>query len=164
MRYAIALCCLLPTMAPAQEEAGNPRIDAILDAAAEECRIDVTEGDPEAPTPELLVEPGAITWVDLDGEGEKNDAVVDFNYVLCSLNYSLWHGTGGSILHLVVNGARSESWTGGLWRLTEFNGLPLMLIGRHGGNCGGYGAQPCVQAISVFEGGFSTVVLPEPGQ
>jgi len=87
--------------------------------------------------------------------------VVDFNHIMCSLNYSLWHGSGGSILHLVVNGERSISVSGGIWRITEWYGSPLFLLGRHGSACDGYGAQPCVQAISVYEDGFSTVQFPE---
>ncbi|WP_108485178.1 hypothetical protein [Oceaniglobus ichthyenteri] len=154
----LAFLALLPGLAQAQE---TPLVDRILETARAECIADVQSGDPTAPTPDLLIEPGALTAVDLDGEGEKNDTIVDFNHILCSLNYSLWHGTGGSILHLVVNGERSASLSGGLWRLTEFNGAPLLLIGRHGGNCEGFGAQPCVQAVSVYDDGFSTVQHPE---
>ncbi len=139
----------------------NDRVDAILTAAEAECVADVRGDDPTAPMPELLVEPGALTFVTLDPDDEaKDDVILDFNHVLCSLNYSLWHGTGGSIIHVVRNGETSASWTGGRWRLSEFDGTPLLLIGRHGGNCDGYGAQPCVQAISFYEGGFSTVRFP----
>ncbi len=158
----LAVFAWIPGLAiAATMDTTNPAIDAILATAEAECRASVKEMDPTAPTPELILEPGALTWLDLDGEEERNDAVVDFNHILCSLDYPLWHGSGGSILHLVVNGEKTASWTGGFWRLTEFYGSPLMLIGRHGTNCDGYGAQPCVQAISVYPEGFSTVRFPQ---
>jgi len=159
-----ALTCvfaLLPMMAQAQMETTNPFVDTIIEAALQECITDVRGNDPTAPMPQLEIRPGAMTWVDLDGEGEKDDMVVDFNHILCSLNYSLWHGTGGSIIHLVVNGERSASLSGGTWRITEWYDRPVFMLGRHGSACDGYGAQPCIQVISVFEGGFSTVRFPE---
>jgi len=159
----LVLALFVPGLAMAQAmPTTNPRIDAILKTAKAECIASVKAMDANAPVPELMIEPGALTWLDLDGEEEKNDAVVDFNHILCSQDYALWHGSGGSILHLVINGERSASWTGGYWRVTEFFGTPLMLIGRHGTACDGYGAQPCVQAISVFDDGFSTIRFPEP--
>lgn len=159
MMLRTALCvALLPGLALAQDDTEtNPRVTEILDRARAECIADVA-GDPTAPKPDLVLKPGALNWVDLDGEDERNDTIVDFNYIYCSLNYSLWHGSGGSIIHLVVNGETSTSWSGGIWRVVDFYQSPLVLIGKHGTWCDGYGAQPCVQAISVHEGGFSTVM------
>jgi hypothetical protein len=169
MMHRLSLATLVLALAALPAQAAglqkvDPRTDAILAAALAECIADVKSGDATAPTPELLIEPGAITHAALDEPEPKDDVIVDFNHILCSLNYSLWHGSGGSILHIVLNGETSQSWSGGLRRIDEFNGLPLLLIGRHGTACDGYGAQPCVQAISVFEGGFSTVRFPEANE
>lgn len=153
-----SLLALGPAL-PALAEAEGGRVAEILAQARAECRADVMAGDPDAPEPELDVRPAAVTWLDLDGDHEKDDAIVDFNEVMCSLNYSLWHGSGGSLIHLVLDDAASATWTGGRWQVMTFGRTPLVLIGRHGGYCDGYGAQPCVQAIAITDGGFSTVTL-----
>ena len=138
-----------------------PAIRAIFDAAKAECLKETTD-DPGAPTPELIIEPGAVTWVDLDGSGGPDDTVIDFNFVLCSSALTLWHGSGGSILHFVLNGEESRSWTGGYWRVSEFRGSPVILIGRHGTWCDSFGARGCVQAIVADEEGFWTVKESAP--
>ena len=151
IRIALALI-LAATGAPAQTIDQNaPAIRVIMDGALAECR------ETTAPGVDLIVEPGAITWVDLDGGEEPNDAVIDFNRILCAQNFSLWHGSGGSVLHFVLNGEIARSWTGGYWRITEFGGSPLILIGRHGTWCDSFGARGCVQAIMADEEGFWAV-------
>jgi hypothetical protein len=159
MRLAFALALVAALPATAQQ---SPRAAEILDAARAECIADVKGMDADAPTPELLVENEALSFWDLDEAGVEDDAILDFNFVFCSLNYSLWHGSGGSVIHVIHNGTTSRSWTGGLWEVADFNGSKLLLIGRHGTWCDGYGAQPCVQAIALHEGGFSTVLDPLP--
>ena len=121
MKYT-ALALLAATQATAQPiDQTAPAIQAILTQARAEC---AAEADPTGPKPELIVEPPAITWLDLEAEGEKNDAIVDFNHILCSATYSLWHGSGGSVIHLVRNGETSASWSGGLWTVVEFLATP----------------------------------------
>ena len=157
MRALIGALVALLAATPALAEGHGSRIKELLELAEAECRTEVMAADPQSPIPHLEVEPSAITWVDLDGDWEKDDAVVDFNYVYCSLNYSLWHGTGGSLVHLVIDDATSQAWTGGRWQLISFGDTPLFLLGRHGTYCDGYGAQPCIQAIAFANGAFSTV-------
>ncbi|WP_102110377.1 hypothetical protein [Oceaniglobus roseus] len=160
----LACTTAIASVCTAQTAPINPQADAILAAALQECVTEVQGSDPQAPVPVLEIEPGAVTWVALSDLDEKDDVILDFNHILCSQDYALWHGTGGSIIHAVVDGERSASWSGGIWRVDEFYGSPLLLIGRHGTACDGYGAQPCVQAISVYEGGFSTVRLPQSNE
>ena len=138
-----------------------PVITDILTKAEAECIDEVAAIDANAPKPELIIEHGAITWTDLDGDGGVNDTVIDFNMILCSGSFGLWHNTGGSILYFVLNGEIVQDWTGANWRVTEFQGGPLILIARHGTWCGSFGARPCVQAIIADEGEFLTVLVPE---
>ena len=138
-----------------------PVITDILTKAEAECIDEVAAIDANAPKPELIIEHGAITWTDLDGDGGVNDTVIDFNMILCSGSFGLWHNTGGSILYFVLNGETVQDWTGANWRVTEFLGGPLILIARHGTWCGSFGARPCVQAIIADEGEFLTVLAPE---
>jgi len=157
----IALLLLLVAFsASAQDIDENaPAIKEIMDKAAAHC---VQNSDPTGPKPHLIVEPAAITWTDLDGGEEPNDTVIDFNYILCSMNYSLWHGSGGSYMHFVLNGETSAAWTGGNWRVIEMGGKPLILFGRHGGYCDSFGARGCVQAVVADEEGFWVVTEPLP--
>jgi|GEM_PF-2685507 len=159
MRGIIATLGAMLATGPALAEGHVSRVQQLLEIAEAECRADVMALDPEGPVPDLEVRPAAITWVDLDGDWEKDDAVVDFNHVYCSLNYSLWHGTGGSLVHLVIDDRVSSAWSGGRWQLISFGETPLLLLGRHGGYCDGFGAQPCIQAIAYADDSFSTVVL-----
>ena len=153
---AVLLLLSSPAFAESYTET-PPIITGIIDAARAECIAEVAAIDPNAPKPELIVEHGAITWTDLDGEGGANDTVIDFNMILCSGAYSLWHHTGGSAVHFVLNGEIAKEWSGANWRVTEFFGAPLILIARHGTWCGGYGARPCVEAVIANEGEFLTV-------
>jgi len=161
VRSAAPICLVVAFALPATAQ-DAPRASEILEAARAECIADVKAADPNAPTPELLVENEALSFWDLDQYGAEDDAILDFNFVFCSLNFSLWHGSGGSIIHVIHNGTTSRSWTGGLWEVATFNESPVLLIGRHGTWCDGYGAQPCIQAITLFEEGHSTVLDPLP--
>lgn len=158
MRSMIGAAAALMLAGPSWAEGHLSRVKDLLEIAEAECRAEVMAQDPQSAVPHLEVEPSAITWVDLDGDWEKDDAIVDFNYVFCSLNYSLWHGTGGSLVHLVIDDETSAAWTGGRWHLISFGDTPLFLLGRHGTYCDGYGAQPCIQAITFANGTFSTVM------
>lgn len=155
-RIALFLALLANPAAAAQDvdETAAP-IVAALDEARQTC-ADLGAGD-------LVMRPGAITWVDLEGDGEKNDAVLDFNRMHCTQMFAPWHGSGGSTVRLVLNGALTRGWSGGLWRMTEFNGQPVFLLGRHGTNCDGAGASPCVQAITTDGRRFYAVMHPAMG-
>ncbi len=121
----------LSTAAHGQGQTAAEVAAPILDDARAVCQAEAGN------TAELLIEPGALTWVALDEPDLKDDLIVDFNHILCSLSYSLWHGTGGSRIFIVLNGETTEAWSGGLWRMTEMAGWPLLLIGRHGSACDG---------------------------
>jgi len=172
MTPRLALCLgLLTTSAQAGEyslqEAVDayvedaPRVVEILQAAADQCAR-------EASGELILNDYLSITTTDLDGDqerasnGEIDDYVVDFNYIYCSTG-NLWGGSGGAPVHFVVNGTASKSWTGANWKIVRFNDYvpALILLGRHGSACDGYGAQACVQAIAIDNGVFSTVVYAD---
>lgn len=156
MRPLLALCAaLLATPALAQmPDEDRPEIRAALDIARKDC-ADAVGSD------QLAYLTGAITWEDLDGEGEPDDLVLDFNRILCGNGAAVWHGSGGAWFTFVLSSGHSASWSGGLWRMTAFNGSPVILIGRHGTHCDSYGARGCVQAIIADAEGFSTVRIGE---
>jgi hypothetical protein len=168
MTRLLCVVALFATQAAAQDNdfrnwygmQNFPRVVEILQAAERDCAKQA-KGELE------FADDRAVTFTDLDGDaamidGLPNDAVVDFNYIYCTTG-NLWGGTGGAPVHFVLAGATSRDWTGGGWQIVRMSAeLPaVILIGRHGGACDGYGAQPCVQAIVATNGTFSTVRFPD---
>ncbi len=68
MRSAAPICLVVAFALPAAAQ-DAPRASEILDAARAECIADVKAADPNAPTPELLVENEALSFWDLDEDG-----------------------------------------------------------------------------------------------
>ena len=156
MRSALAALLALAAPVTAQTLPDIPEVRRIVGTYADRCAAETGGGT-------LDIEDGAFTEVDLDGDARTADMVVDFNHVFCSRAVSLWSGSGGSPVHLVVGDESGEVF-GGPWQIVDFgNEVPtrVFLIGVHGSQCDGYGAQACVRAV-VFDGGiFSTQPYPE---
>lgn len=103
----------------------------------------------------------SIVYTDLDGDretgpnGEMDDIVINFNFIGC-VRGNLWAGSGGAPIHFILNGDTAAGWTGGAWELVRFNAWApvVILLARHGSACDGYGAQSCIQAITVDENSF----------
>ena len=92
MRF-LAIWLMFATPLFAQSQAELPQVvTKILEDAKAECIAEVAAIDPNAPKPDLIIEHGAITWTDLDGFGGVDDTVIDFNMILCSGSFGLWHG------------------------------------------------------------------------
>lgn len=158
IRTCVAAALLLAPISATAEGHGGA-VSALLKAAEAECRAEAALSGDGAPAPQLDIRPAAVTWVDLDGDELKDDAIVDFNAVLCPVAYTLWAGTGGSLIHLVLDDQTTATFTGGTWQLLTFRFTPVVLIGRHGTYCDSYGGVPCIQAITASDGQFLTPVL-----
>jgi len=102
--------------------------------------------------------PDAVHPIDLDGEG-KMDSIVDTSRFACSSMASAYCGSGGCTLHAVVGDA-SWSFQAEGWRMIDWDGLPILLIARDGGWCGGAGAQLCFEAVTWSAGEMLTVMPP----
>lgn len=103
----------------------------------------------------------AVTRVDLDGDGAE-DTVIDESRFACSSAASLYCGSGGCMLHTIVGGAVDSVQATG-WRLIAWDDeVPILLIGRDGGWCGGAGAQVCFEAVNWSMGQRMTVMPPAP--
>ncbi|MEL7115126.1 MAG: hypothetical protein AAGP08_05960 [Pseudomonadota bacterium] len=155
IRLAACLAVLgFPAFAQAPDDP-SPAVAAILSQAVSECAKYSETGQPK---PRLIYLPGAFTWMDLDGEFEPNDLVLDFNNIYCSSFPGLWAGSGGSMVSIAVsgeNGDFAETWAARGWRRVEYNGVSIILLSRHGSYCDSYGARACVIAITVDNQGFS---------
>lgn len=98
--------------------------------------------------------------IDLDG-APPVDRVVDTARFACSSAASLYCGTGGCTLHAVV-GARSWAFQAEGWRMIDWDGIPILLVARDGGWCGGAGAQLCFEAVNWSAGEMMTVMPQHP--
>jgi hypothetical protein len=79
----------------------------------------------------------AVTEIELRSQfGSVNAELVDDGQYACSSAASLYCGTGGCMLNLVVNG-ETMAWQATGRRRIDWGPDRLLLIGRHGGWCGG---------------------------
>ena len=143
IRLAFALC-LLASPALAEDT-----VEKILTEAKADC-ASLDDGVFDAPV-------GTITDVDLTGDG-KPEQVVDAAKFTCSTSASYWGGTGGSQLSLIVAGKRLDYFAQE-WKVIEWNKAPVLLLWLNGGECGGAGADSCVEALvwSDFNKAFMSV-------
>jgi hypothetical protein len=100
----------------------------------------------------------AVQSVDLNGDGEL-DLVVDESGFSCSSMASAYCGTGGCMLHAIIDD-RSWSFQAESWRIIEWDSRPILLIARDGGWCGGAGSQICFEAVVWSVGEMLTVMPP----
>lgn len=100
----------------------------------------------------------AVSKIDLTGDGTL-DTVIDESDFSCSSSKSLYCGTGGCMLHAIVD---DEVWSFQAegWRMMDWDGRPILLIARDGGWCGGAGAQVCYEAV-VWSHGKMLTVMPQ---
>ncbi|GLS88763.1 hypothetical protein GCM10010873_37370 [Cypionkella aquatica] len=143
IRLALAFCVLA---GPAFAE---DTVEAILAEAKADC-ASLDKGVFDAPT-------GSVTEVDLTGDG-KAEMVVDASKFICSTSASYWGGTGGSQLSLIVAGKRQDFFAQE-WKVIAWNNAPVLLLWLNGGECGGAGADPCIEALvwSDFNKAFMSV-------
>lgn len=135
-------------MAGAEGAAGAGVADALLAEARAAC-VAYRDG---------TFSPGnAVFSIDLDGDGDP-DSVIDERAFSCSSAASMYCGTGGCMLHAIID-ARVWSFQAEGWRMIDWDGRPILLVARDGGWCGGVGAQVCFEAV-VWSGGEMLSVMP----
>lgn len=101
---------------------------------------------------------GAITEVDLDGDGTA-DKVVEEAKFSCTSAASLYCGTGGCMIHFVV-GDQVYSRLAKGWMPVKWAGDAIILLALHGSECGGTNLRRCYEAITWSEDGFRSVRPP----
>ena len=101
----------------------SPEAQKLIDRAAAECRSfqngEFDVGD-------------AVTEIELGSQfGKVTAELVDESKYACSSAASLYCGTGGCMLNLIVDGA-VRAWQATGWRLIEWGPDRILLIGRDG--------------------------------
>ncbi len=126
----------------------SPQAKQLIDHAAEECRS-LQDGEFDIG--------GAVTEVELRSQfGSIAAELVDESKYDCSTVASLYCGTGGCMLNLIVEGT-VYAWQTTAWRLVEWGPDQILLIGRDGGWCGAASAEVCYEALIWSNGRFLSV-------
>lgn len=130
----------------------SPEAQQLIDRAAADCQS-YENGE--------FDQGNAVTEIELRSQfGGVSAELVDESQYACSSAASLYCGTGGCMLNLVVNGA-TMAWQATGWRLIDWGPDSILLIGHDGGWCGGAGAEVCYEAL-VWSNGRILTVGPPP--
>ena len=130
----------------------SPEAQRLVDGAAAECKAfengAFDQGD-------------AVTEIELGSQfGNVTAELVDESKYACSSAASLYCGSGGCMLNLIVDGT-VNAWQATGWQLIDWGPDRVLLIGRDGGWCGGAGAEVCYEAL-VWSNDRILTVGPPP--
>lgn len=126
----------------------SPEAQALLDEAAALC-TGFENGQFDAGD--------AVTGIILTSQlGSVDAELVDESKYACSSAASMYCGSGGCMLNVVVDGTVT-AWQATGWRLLDWGPDTILLIGRDGGWCGGAGAEVCYEALVWSDGKVLTV-------
>jgi hypothetical protein len=96
----------------------------------------------------------AITLHDLTDDGRPEE-IVDASQFSCSSALSLWGGTGGTLLWVIVDGEAYE-FLANRWKVVDMNGQKILLLAVHSSECGDT-IGPCYRAVVWSDEGFRTI-------
>ncbi|MCA3508378.1 MAG: hypothetical protein IOD01_14050 [Rhodobacter sp.] len=141
MRHSLtaAFVWLLPAAAFADA-------DAILADAAKAC----AEQDNG-----VFASEGAVRQIDMTGDGTE-DTIVDEALFTCTTAASLYAGSGGSMIHVFVNGTQSSFLVQG-YETVRWGDNLIVLLALGGTDCNTINANPCFEALTWVEDRFVTV-------
>lgn len=94
----------------------------------------------------------AITLHDFTGDGRPEE-LVDASQFSCSTVASLWGGSGGTYLWVIVDGKAYE-FLAHNWRVVDVDGQKVLLLAVHSSECSDE-LGPCYRA-QVWRDGFRT--------
>jgi hypothetical protein len=88
---------------------------------------------------------GAVRSLDVTGDGQP-DTLVDELLFTCTTAASLFGGSGGSMIHVIVGDVQSDFLVQG-YELLNWADRTILLLAVHGSSCNGIGADPCFEAL-----------------
>ena len=94
-----------------------------------------------------------ITLHDLTGDGRPEE-IVDASQFACSTSASMWGGTGGTFLWVLVDG-RAYEFLAHKWRVVDIDGQKVLLLAVHSSECSDT-VGPCYRAL-VWSDGLRTI-------
>ncbi|MGR5065704.1 hypothetical protein [Photobacterium sp. DNB22_13_2] len=92
----------------------------------------------------------AISLHDFTGDGQPEE-IVDASQFSCSTSASMWGGSGGTFLWVVVDGKPYE-FLANKWKTVDFDGQSVLLLAVHSSECSDT-VGPCYRAL-VWSDGF----------
>ncbi|MEE4173678.1 MAG: hypothetical protein V2I57_05445 [Xanthomonadales bacterium] len=120
--------------------------EAIFQEAINECKsLDEGEFDSTERT---------TTLHDLTGDGRPEE-IVDASQFSCSSAASLWGGSGGTFLWVIVEGKAYE-FLAHRWKVVDMDGQNVLLMAVHSSECGDT-IGPCYRAVVWGDEGFRTI-------
>jgi hypothetical protein len=132
-----ALAIILMTYPVNATETAN----RVIEAAKKSCALE--KGQFSAPDI-------STTRVDLNADG-KPDEIIDESKFTCSTSSSLYCGTGGCMLHLIVD-SKDYKHLAKEWTITELGTAKVLIFGVHWSECS-Y-KSPCIRAVVWRAGKF----------
>jgi len=96
-----------------------------------------------------------ISLADLTGDG-RSEEIVDASQFSCSTAASLFCGTGGCSITVIVNETAFDFLAKG-WKIVQWGDQPILLLTVHGSECGGTNLRRCYRAVVWSEDGFRSV-------
>jgi hypothetical protein len=93
------------------------------------------------------------TLHDITGDGRPEE-FVDASQFSCSTALTLWGGTGGTFLWVIVDG-KSYEFLAHKWRVVDFDGHKVLLLAVHSSECSD-DVGPCYRAL-VWQEGFRSI-------
>jgi hypothetical protein len=96
----------------------------------------------------------AITLHDFTGDGLPEE-IVDASHFSCSTSASMWGGTGGTLLWVLVDGEKHE-FLAHKWRVVDVDGQKVLLLAVHSSECSDT-LGPCYRALVWSDDGFRSV-------
>ena len=97
---------------------------------------------------------GTITLHDLTGDGRPEE-IVDASQFSCSTSASMWGGSGGTFLWVIVDG-KTHEFLAHKWRVVDVDGQKVLLLAVHSSECSDT-VGPCYRALVWSDNGFRTV-------
>ncbi|MGB5226137.1 MAG: hypothetical protein WBM38_11730 [Arenicellales bacterium] len=94
-----------------------------------------------------------ITLHDFTGDGRPEE-IVDASQFSCSTSASMWGGSGGTFLWVLVDGKIHE-FLAHKWRVVDVDGQKVLLLAVHSSECSDT-IGPCYRAL-VWSDGFRTI-------
>ena len=94
-----------------------------------------------------------ITLHDFTGDGRPEE-IVDASQFSCSTSASMWGGSGGTLLWVLVDGEKHE-FLAHKWRVVDVDGQKVLLLAVHSSECSDT-LGPCYRAL-VWSDGFRTI-------
>ena len=95
-----------------------------------------------------------ITLHDFTGDGRPEE-IVDASQFSCSTSASMWGGSGGTLLWVLVDGEQHE-FLAHKWRVVDVDGQKVLLLAVHSSECSDT-VGPCYRALVWSDDEFRTI-------